>query len=146
MFCPVGKLKPVSVQLVPVVPLPRKLKFTPSVDCSKVTRESSGLEPPRVQLMAVCITARFCSAAALFLKRAKLLRVCPPMLENPPPAKIFPSVCTAMEMITSSAFGLNESARPVVASSWAMWLRVCPSMLVKLPPAKILPSTCTAME
>ena len=38
-----------------------------------------GLEPPRVQVMVVCVTARFCSAAVSFVKRAKRLRVCPPI-------------------------------------------------------------------
>ena len=63
-----------------------------------------------------------------------------------PPTKILPSACTAIERHASFAFGLNESARPVVASSRAMRLRVCPPMLVKKPPAKILPSACTAIE
>ena len=80
------------------------------------------------------------------------LRVCPPMLFAPlklPPAKILPSACTAIAWTGSFAFGLNESAKPVVASSRAMWLRGCPPMLfapLKEPPAKILPSACTAME
>ena len=76
------------------------------------------------------------------------LRVCPPMLFAPaklPPAKILPSACTAIELTKLFAFGSNESAKPVVASSRAMWLRVCPPMLVKPPPAKTLPSGCTAI-
>ena len=63
-----------------------------------------------------------------------------------PPAKILPSACTAIETTSSFAFGSNESATPVVASSRAMRLRVCPPMLVKSPPAKTLPSACTAIE
>ena len=66
-----------------------------------------------------------------------------------PPAKILPSACTAIAKTILFAFGLNESARPVVASSRAIWLRVCPPMLfapLKLPPAKILPSACTAID
>ena len=75
------------------------------------------------------------------------LRGCPPMFRlKMPPAKILPSACTAIEKTTSFAFGSNESANPVVASSRAMKLRVCPPMLVKKPPAKILPSACTAIE
>ena len=80
------------------------------------------------------------------------LRVCPPMLFAPlkkPPAKILPSACTAMERTVSFAFGSNESANPVVASSRAMRLRGCPPMLfapLKPPPAKILPSACNAIE
>ena len=46
-----------------------------------------------------------------------------------PPAKILPSACTAIEQTRTFAFGLNESAKPVVASSRAMRLRVCPPML-----------------
>ena len=46
-----------------------------------------------------------------------------------PPAKILPSACTAIAPTSLFAFGLNESAKPVVASSRAMWLRVCPPML-----------------
>ena len=46
-----------------------------------------------------------------------------------PPAKILPSACTAIEWTALFAFGLNESAKPVVASSRAMRLRVCPPML-----------------
>ena len=60
------------------------------------------------------------------------LRVCPPMLFAPlksPPARILPSACTAIERTISFAFGSNESAKPVVASSRAMRLRVCPPML-----------------
>ena len=68
------------------------------------------------------------------------------MLVKLPPAKILPSACTAIERIASFAFGLNESAEPVVASSRAMRLRICPPMLLKLPPTKILPSACTAIE
>ena len=72
------------------------------------------------------------------------LRICPPMLVKSPPAKILPSACTAIEKTPLFAFGLNESARPVAASSRAMLLRACPPMLVKKsPPAKILPSACT---
>ena len=51
------------------------------------------------------------------------------MLVKLPPAKILPSACTAIETTSLFAFGLNESAKPVVASSRAMWLRVCPPML-----------------
>ena len=68
------------------------------------------------------------------------------MLVKSPPAKILPSACTAIELTTLLAFGLNESAKPVVGSSRAMRLRVCPPMLVKSPPAKILPSACTAID
>ena len=58
------------------------------------------------------------------------LRVCPPMLVKTPPAKILPSACTAIDKSTDLfAFGLNESAKPVVGSSRAMRLRVCPPML-----------------
>ena len=59
------------------------------------------------------------------------LRVCPPMLfaVKKPPAKILPSACTAIEWTSPFAFGSNESAKPVVASSRAMRLRVCPPML-----------------
>jgi len=46
--------------------------------------------------MVVCVTARFCNAAVSLLKRAKALRVCPPMLVKKPPAKILPSACTAI--------------------------------------------------
>ena len=48
------------------------------------------------------------------------LRVCPPMLVKTPPAKILPSACTAIERTLLFAFGSNESAKPVVASSRAM--------------------------
>ena len=76
------------------------------------------------------------------------LRVCPPMLFAPlkePATRILPSDWTAMESTWPFAFGLKESARPVMASSRAMRLRVCPPMLVKPPPAKILPSAWTAI-
>ncbi len=66
-----------------------------------------------------------------------------------PPARILPSACTAIAPTILSAFGLNESANPVVASSRAMKLRVCPPMLFapkKSPPTRILPSACTAIE
>ena len=115
-----------------------------SIEDSKVTRVHCGLEPPRVQVMVVCVTARFCSAAVSFDKRAKRLRACPPMVENCPPAKILPSACSAIAETILSAFGSNESGAPVVASSRAMRMRVCPSIEMKPPPAKILPSACTA--
>ena len=60
------------------------------------------------------------------------LRDCPPMLLKLPPAKILPSACTAIEKTSLSAFGSNESAKPVVASSRAMRLRACPPMLSKM--------------
>ena len=37
-----------------------------------------------------------------------------------PPARILPSAWTAIERTSAFAFGSNESARPVVASSRAM--------------------------
>ena len=74
-----------------------------------------------------------------------LLRDCPPISVKKPPAKTLPSACTARQRTSSLAFGLNESANPVVGSSRAMLLRVCPPILVKKPPAKILPSGCTTM-
>ena len=47
-----------------------------------------------------------------------------------PPAKILPSACTAISRRhLPFAFGSNESANPVVASSRAMRLRICPPML-----------------
>ena len=66
--------------------------------------------------------------------RAMWLRVtvAPPFgasVVKSPPAKILPSACTAIEWTSPFAFGSNESAKPVVASSRAMWLRVCPPML-----------------
>ena len=48
-------------------------------------------------------------------------RVCPPMLVKMPPAKILPSACTAIETTLLLAFGLNESAKPVVPSTRAMY-------------------------
>ena len=53
------------------------------------------------------------------------------MLVKLPPAKILPSACTAIALTVLFAFGSNESARPVVASSRAMRLRVCPPMLAE---------------
>src|SRR5438105_3312627 len=41
--------------------------------------------------------------------RAMRLRVCPPMLLKKPPAKIFPSACTAIAKTVLFAFGLNPS-------------------------------------
>ena len=134
------------------MPLPRELKLKLSVEDSKGTRVNCGLEPPRVQVTVVCVTFRLCSAAVSLLKRAKRLRVCPPMFVKFPPTKILPSACTAIEETVSSAFGtfgLNESAAPVVASSRAMWLRVWPPMLIaprKSPPAKTLPLACSAID
>jgi hypothetical protein len=42
-----------------------------------------------------------------------------------------PSACTAIDDTELFAFGSNESAKPVVASSRAMKLRVCPPMLCR---------------
>ena len=62
-FCPVGRFNPVKVNTEAVgvelhVPSPRKVKFVPSVDCSKITRVNCGLEPPRVQVTVVCVAAK----------------------------------------------------------------------------------------
>ncbi len=75
--------------------------------------------------------------------RAILLRVCPPMLFaplKPPPTRILPSVCTTTVLTVEFAFGSNESAKPVLASSRAMRLRGCPPMVVNKPPTTMLPS------
>ena len=85
------------------------------------------------------------SSVPSMFNRAMWLRVCPPMVVKSPPAKTRPSACTAIEKTRKFAFGSNESAKPVVASSRAMRLRVCPPMLPNSPPAKILPSACTAI-
>ena len=91
-----------------------------SFEYSKVTRVNCGLEPPRVQVMVVCVAARFCNAVVSFDKRAKRLRGCPPMLVNAPPTKILPSACTTIELTVLLAFGLNDkSAKPVAAWSRA---------------------------
>jgi hypothetical protein len=61
-----------------------------------------------------------------------------------PPAKTFLSARAAIDSTGLFAFGLNESANPVVGSSRAMRLRDCPPMLLapsKAPLTKILPST-----
>jgi hypothetical protein len=70
--------------------------------------------------MVVCVTAKFGSAAVSLVKRAKKLRGRPPILVKGPPAKILPSACTAIATTSKLAFGSNESANPVVASSRAM--------------------------
>ena len=61
------------------------------------------------------------------------LRVCPPMLVKLPPTKILPSACTTIAgtIPLPFAFGLNESARPVVGSSRAMRLRSLSADAVK---------------
>ena len=41
-------------------------EFTLSAEYSKVTRVNCGLEPPRVQVMVVWVTARFCRAAVSY--------------------------------------------------------------------------------
>ena len=48
------------------------------------------------------------------------------MVLKGPPTRILPSAPTAIEVTTLFAFGSNESANPVAASSRAMRLRVCP--------------------
>lgn len=104
------------------------------------------LDPPRVHVMVVWVTARFWSAAVPFDKRAKRLRGSPPIVLKSPPTRILPSAPTATELtVVLPAFGLNESADPVIGSSRARRLRVCPPMIVKLPPATIRPSACTAI-
>ena len=52
--------------------------------------------------------------------RAILKRVAPPIVANSPTAKILPSAWTMIAVTKSDAFGLNESADPVVGSSRAM--------------------------
>ena len=47
---------------------------------------------------------------------------------KPPPAKISPFAWIAMERTSLFAFGLKESAKPVVVSSRAILWRDCPPM------------------
>ena len=51
---------------------------------------------------------------------ARLSADAAPLRVKSPPTRILPSACTAIELTSSFAFGLNESANPVVASSRAM--------------------------
>ena len=73
------------------------------------------------------------------------MRVCPPMLVKPPPAKILPSACTAIELTKSLAFGLKAVSSVPSVFKRAMLLRVTPRTLLKEPPIIILPSGCTAV-
>ena len=128
------------------VPLPRGVKLKLSVEYSKITRANCGLDPARFQTILVCATASSCSAAVSSLKRAKRLRVCPPIIRKLPPTKTLPSACTPIEETSPLALGLNESAKAVAASSRAMRLRACPPIFRNAPPTRILPSACTAIE
>ena len=51
------------------------------------------------------------------------------MFVKKPPARILPSAWSVMERTVLLAFGLNESARPLMGSSRAIRLRVWPPML-----------------
>src|SRR5437764_11927052 len=116
-FCPIGKFRLLRIQLqLDAVPLPNEIKFTLSVEDSKLTRLNCGLAPPWVNVTLFDVTVRFCNAAVSLLKRAKDWRGSPPTLSKKPPTTIFPSCNIARERTIpcegsfSITLGLNESA------------------------------------
>src|ERR1043166_4591370 len=143
MFDPVGRFKPVSVQL-----LPDRVPFPIDVlrGDSKVARESNGLDPVRVHVTVLWVTVTFCVAGVSLVRRAKQVRVCPPIVPKIPPARTFPAGRRAIEVTSPFEFGSQESASPVEASTRAILLRDCPPMVANCPPRRILPSDCTAVE
>ena len=125
---------------------PAECSLTLSVEDSKVTRASCGLEPPAYPGNAV-------------LRHNKVLQrgdVVTQTSEKPDglsadatklPSRQNLAVCRQRDSKDRVllALGSKESAKPVMASSRAMRLRGCPPMLKKLPPTRILPSACTAI-
>src|SRR5213594_1650833 len=79
---------------------------------------------------------------------AMWFRACPPMLVKYPPAyTVVPLTAKASTDLRTApyAFGSQEVASPVVASSAAMLFRDCPPMLVKYPPTyTVVPLTARA--
>src|SRR5260221_1378869 len=78
-------------------PAPRAVQSFPLVEASKVARQTSGVAPPRSQVMVEPSEARLCVAASVLLSRPIMFRVCPARFVKVPPTKIFPSACNARE-------------------------------------------------
>ena len=80
------------------------------------------------------------------------LRVCPPMLFaplKPPPAKILPSACTAIEQtrtVRVRVERISQAGRGIEPGDAVARLSADAVRSVKSPPTKILPSACTAIE
>src|SRR6185503_7149627 len=94
----VGRATPVCCQ-PPAIrsPDPRWIQSAPLVEASKIVRQISGPEPPRSQVMFEPSIVRLSVAGSVLFNRPIQLRVSPPNVVNPPPARILPSVCTARE-------------------------------------------------
>ena len=78
------------------VPPPSGIQVAPlSVLCSKITSETSGELPLRIQVIWVASGALSVWVAGALSSRANRLRSIPPMLVNSPPSRILPSACAA---------------------------------------------------
>src|SRR5437763_1499421 len=66
------------------VPEPALVQVRPSVEISKVVRQTSGLVPPRSQVIAAPSKVRLWVAAEVLSKRPMLLRVIESTVKNDP--------------------------------------------------------------
>ena len=82
------------------VPSPSGIKFIPSSESSKETRQTSGPGPARIQVTVEppASPVRFCQAADSLENRPMRLRGCPPSVVKPPPTMILPSDWTATSL------------------------------------------------
>ena len=72
-------------------PAPRLTQSTPLVEASKVVRQTSGLAPPRSQVMLEPSEVRLCVAGSVLISRPMFVRATPPSIAKLPPARIAPS-------------------------------------------------------
>src|ERR1051326_7512830 len=108
------------------LPAPVEIQFEPSVEISKVVRETSGVVPLRSQVIVWPSEERYCAPGSVEVRRAKPLRACPEMLVNGPPTRRAPSGWRARAVTFEFAEGkkvvsMEPSAlrRPRLFRVWA---------------------------
>src|SRR5271157_3733558 len=112
MIALVGTLAPVSCHPPAVrVPLPREVQLAPSVETSKVVRQTSGLAPPRSQVIVEPKTLRLLVTGSVLLRRPRLPQGWPQRLAKWPPTRIFPSDWIARASTSSSVEALKVVSR-----------------------------------
>src|SRR5437879_444881 len=106
-----GMLKPPTRQ-PPATgkPAPALTQSAPSAEKSKLVRETSGLVPPLSQVMVEPSWFRLSVGASVLLNRPSADRRSPPSIPNQPPARIFPSGCTAS---SSTVLSVGPGLKPL---------------------------------
>src|SRR5438477_1263741 len=111
-------------------PAPALTQSSPSAEKSKLARETSGLVPPLSQVIVEpsLLKARLSVGVSVLLNRPIADRRCPPRIPNQPPARIFPSGCTASSnTVLSVGPGLKPLSSVPSGFSRAIIVRDCPA-------------------